>query len=46
MKKHFYVEYNYYGMISYNSFGGPGNNGYAFLQKEIKKMYGKNEKEP
>ena len=34
MKKHFYVEYNNYGMISYNSFGGPGNNGYAFLQFE------------
>ena len=34
MKKHFYVEYNYYGMISCGSFGGPGNNGYAFLQFE------------
>lgn len=34
MKKHFYVEYNYYGMISYGSFCGPGNNGYAFLQFE------------
>ena len=34
MKKHFYVEYNHYGMIAYNSFGGPGHNGYAFLQFE------------
>lgn len=34
MKKHFYAEYNSYGMIGYNSFGGPGNNGYAFLQFE------------
>ena len=32
MKKHFYIEYNSYGMISYNSFGGPGKNGYTFLQ--------------
>lgn len=32
MKKHFYVEYNNYGMISYNSFGGPGKNGYIFFQ--------------
>ena len=32
MKKHFYVEYNSYGMISYNSFDGPGKNGYTFLQ--------------
>lgn len=32
MKKHFYVEYNKYGMISYNSFDGPGKNGYVFLQ--------------
>lgn len=32
MKKHFYVEYNNYGMISYNSFCGPGKNGYIFLQ--------------
>ena len=32
MKKHFYIEYNKYGMISYNSFGGPGKNGYVFLQ--------------
>ena len=38
MKKHFYVEYNNYGMISYNSFGGPGNNGYAFLQIETLKQ--------
>lgn len=34
MKKHFYAEYNSYGMIAYNSFGGPGHNGYAFLQFE------------
>lgn len=32
MKKHFYVEYNSYGMIAYNSFGDPGKNGYIFLQ--------------
>ena len=24
MKKHFYAEYNSYGMISYSSFNGPG----------------------
>lgn len=34
MKKHFYAKYNSYGMIAYNSFGGPGHNGYAFLQFE------------
>lgn len=32
MKKHFYAEYNSYGMISYSSFNGPGKNGYTFLQ--------------
>ena len=32
MKKHFYAKYNDYGMISYNSFGGPGKNGYTFLR--------------
>lgn len=32
MKKHFYIEYNKYGMISYNSFDGPGKNCYVFLQ--------------
>ena len=32
MKKHFYIEYNKYGMISCNSFDGPEKNGHAFLQ--------------
>lgn len=47
MKKHFYAEYNNYGMISYNSFGGPGKNGYIFLQfatlEELNAFLGKNE---
>lgn len=30
--RHFYAEYNSYGMISYSSFNGPGKNGYTFLQ--------------
>lgn len=32
MKKHFYIEYNKYGMIPYNNFSGPGKNRYVFLQ--------------
>lgn len=30
--KHFYVEYNEDGIISYDSFGVPVKNGYTFLQ--------------
>ena len=31
MKKHYYAEYNAYGIyVSYDSFSGPGRNGYEF----------------
>lgn len=31
--KHYYAEYNAYGIyVSYDSFGGPGRNGYVFYR--------------
>lgn len=35
--KHYYAEYNVYGIyVSYDSFGGPGRNGYTFLRFDTK----------